>query len=90
MQRKAEGHEKHGWHIRWLDAIAYAHAVGLRRNAPPAPLEMLPLRSKGAQRLGFRDAPLGGTAQSTIPMIPPFYVRVGSTTRISLTPISPA
>jgi two-component system heavy metal sensor histidine kinase CusS len=79
MWRKSEGHEIHGWHIRWLDENRDQTIWVSEKNAPQRPLAQLISSVNG------RNTYVSATHRSVerrlnAPGIPPYYVRVGSTT----------
>lgn len=81
MQRKSDGHEVHGWHIRWLDENRTETLwVTQNENAPTKPLNHLIASVDGRNTYA---SPTHRTVERQLaaPGIPAYYVRVGSTTQ---------
>jgi len=79
MRRKTDGHEEHGWHIRWLDENRQRTIWVSEEHAPQVPLSHL------VSTLDGRTTWQSTTHRSVerrvdSPGIPAFYIRVGSLT----------
>jgi heavy metal sensor kinase len=79
MRRKSEGHEAHGWHIRWLSEDRKRTLWVSERHAPDSPLAQL--IESGEGRSVFASATHRSIERRVnMPGIPQFYIRVGSLT----------
>lgn len=79
MRRKSEGHEIHGWHIRWLDEQRNHTIWVSEKNAPEQALSHLIAAVNGRNTYA---SPTHRSVERQLhaPGIPAYYIRVGATT----------
>lgn len=78
MERKSVVHEKHGWHIRWLDSEREKTIWVSAKNAPPEPLTNLEFYGNGRSTF-VSDSHRCVERRLETPGVPAYYVRVGTT-----------
>lgn len=79
MRRKSEGHEDHGWHIRWLSEDRKQTIWVSARHAPETPLSQM-LVSGERRTIWASDTHRSVERRVDVPGIPESFIRVGSLT----------
>ena len=76
MERKAEGHDERGWHIRWLDEER-SRTIWASALAPPQPLQLL-IGSSGGHIVWGSAEYRSIERQLNKPGLPRYFIRVGT------------